>query len=150
MREPFTHKNQTFEIGLIAKEAYESLWPLIQELNQGMEEEVFKLHLNEIRKQPNYYCIGIWLNNTLIACCGYWLLYKFYNGKHLEPDNVGVLSTHRSFGLGKILMNYLHEIAVKEKCTVSELNAYVHNYKAHKFYFEQGYKILGFHFQKAF
>lgn len=30
-----------------------------------------------------------------------------------------------------------------------ELNTYVRNPRSHKFYFNQGYEIIGYHFEKA-
>jgi GNAT superfamily N-acetyltransferase len=149
MKHKFELQNKYFEIGIIAKADYSLLAPLILGLNENMTLAQFEIHTVEMLKQPNYDCIGIWENEQLIACCGYWLLYKFYNGKHVEPDNVGVLESYRNFGLGKILMAELHKIATELNCNTSELNAYVSNYKAHKFYIEMGYKILGFHFQKG-
>ncbi len=38
--------------------------------------------------------------------------------------------------------------AKNNDCKTIELNTYVQNEKSHKFYFNQGFHILGFHFQK--
>lgn len=144
-----TINNNNYQIGNIAKNKYQLLQPLIISLNPTITTREFNVHLTEILKQPNYSCIGIWYNNNLIACCGYWLLYKFYNGKHIEVDNVAVLPNYRNLGLGKILMQQIHNIAAFNNCKIIELNAYVHNNLAHKFYLNLGYKILGYHFQKT-
>jgi GNAT superfamily N-acetyltransferase len=147
MEKLFTIDKATYTIGLIANQDMVSLYPIIENLNEGMAYETFLERLHEMLTK-DYYCIGVWHNNVLIACCGFWILTKFYNGKHIEPDNVGVLPAYRSVGLGKIMMDYLHEHAITLGCTCSELNAYATNERAHKFYFNEGYKILGFHFQK--
>ncbi len=136
-----------FTIGLLENEDMPALYPLIEALNPGMQQSLFEERLAEMQANK-FNCIGVWLDDKLIACCGFWILIKFYNGRHVEPDNVAVLSDYRNFGLGQIMMDFLHEHARSLGCTVSELNAYVSNNKAHKFYFKDDYKILGFHFRK--
>jgi GNAT superfamily N-acetyltransferase len=144
----FTINHKSFTIGLLVQDEMSTLHPIIEELNPGMEKAVFEERLAEMQANK-FNCIGIWHNDTLVACCGFWILIKFYNGRHIEPDNVGVLKPFRNFGLGQIMMDYVHEHARNLGCTVSELNAYVSNNKAHKFYFKDDYKILGFHFRKT-
>lgn len=148
MTKNFTINYKSFIIRLMVNEEMISLYPLINELNPAMQQSLFEERLEEM-KDNKFNCIGIWQDDKLVACCGFWILIKFYNGRHVEADNVAVLKDYRNFGLGQIMMNYLHEHAKKLGCTVSELNAYVSNYKAHKFYFKDDYKILGFHFQKT-
>ena len=140
-------KDKLFAIGLMQNEEMYALFPLIKELNPGMEKALFEERLAEMQANK-FNCIGVWHDDILIACCGFWILIKFYNGRHVEPDNVAVLSEYRNLGLGQIMMDFVHDHAKKLGCTVSELNAYVSNNKAHKFYFKDDYKIVGFHFRK--
>ncbi len=147
-RKPFTIKDKSFTIGLMDNEDMPALYPLIEELNPGMPQSLFDERLGEMQANK-FNCIGVWLDGKLVACCGFWILIKFYNGRHVEPDNVAVLAQYRNFGIGQIMMDYVHEHAKKLGCTVSELNAYVSNGNAHKFYFKDDYKVLGFHFRKA-
>jgi GNAT superfamily N-acetyltransferase len=132
-------------------EAYETekLLPLIQVLNEKVDEETFQERLKLILETNNYECVGIFdEQQNLIACSGLWKLVKFYIGKHLEVDNVAVLPEYRNYGLGSHLMAWVEDYAKQEGCVSVELNAYLGNEKAHKFYFKENYKILGFHFQK--
>lgn len=147
IKKNLTLRGNLFTIGLLENEDMPALYPLIEALNPGMQQSLFEERLAEMQANK-FNCIGVWLDDKLIACCGFWILIKFYNGRHVEPDNVAVLSDYRNFGLGQIMMDFLHEHARSLGCTVSELNAYVSNNKAHKFYFKDDYKILGFHFRK--
>jgi GNAT superfamily N-acetyltransferase len=147
-RKPFTIQDKSFTIGLMANEDMPALYPLIEELNPGMQRSLFEERLIEMQAN-RFNCIGLWLDNKLVACCGFWILIKFYNGRHVEPDNVAVLTDYRNFGLGQIMMDFLHEHTRQLGCSFSELNAYLANNKAHKFYFKDDYKILGFHFRKV-
>jgi GNAT superfamily N-acetyltransferase len=146
-RKLFTINEKSFAIGLMKNEEMKTLYPLIEVLNPNMPQNLFEERLVEMQANK-FNCIGVWQNDSLVACCGFWILIKFYNGRHVEPDNVAVLSEYRNFGLGQIMMNYVHEHAKNIGCTVSELNAYVSNNKAHKFYFKDDYSILGYHFRK--
>jgi ribosomal protein S18 acetylase RimI-like enzyme len=147
-KKTFTIKDKSFTIGLLQNEEMLTLFPLIEELNPGMQKTLFEERLTEMQANK-FNCIGVWYEDKLVACCGFWILIKFYNGRHVEPDNVGVLAGYRNFGLGQIMMDFLHAHAKQLGCTYSELNAYVSNNRAHKFYFKDDYKILGFHFQKT-
>jgi GNAT superfamily N-acetyltransferase len=146
-RKTFTIKDKLFTIGLMQNEEMHALYPLIEALNPGMQRTLFEERLAEMQANK-FNCIGVRLDDKLVACCGFWILIKFYNGRHVEPDNVTVLTDYRNFGLGQIMMDFLHEQAKTLGCNFSELNAYLANNKAHKFYFKDDYKILGFHFRK--
>jgi GNAT superfamily N-acetyltransferase len=147
-RKSIAIKDKSFTIGLMENGEMRTLYPLIEVLNADMTQVLFEKRLAEMQAN-NFNCIGIWENDALIACCGFWVLVKFYNGKHVEPDNVVVLPEYRNFGLGQVMMDFLHEHAVKLGCGFSELNAYIGNDKAHRFYFKDGYKIIAFHFRKT-
>ena len=56
--------------------------------------------------------------------------------------------TISSGGLGKLVVTEIENWAMKNGCKTVELNDYGKSDRAHKFYFQNGYKVLGFHFQK--
>lgn len=133
----------------IKNENIHSIIPLLQVLNEKISEEILKSRLNEMIKQ-NYQCIGIFDKKQLIGICGIWILTKYYVGKHIEPDNVIILSEYQNQNIGKKLMNWIYDYAKKNDCVASELNCYVNNDKAHKFWEKEGYKVIGLHYQKKF
>ena len=79
---------------------------------------------------------------------GAWTTTRLYCGKQLELDNVIVSSNYRNKGIGAELGAYVEDWARQNDYLTVELNSYVTASSAHKFYFSQGYKILGFHFYK--
>ena len=142
-------KDKTFIIRLLELEEMELMFPLINILNEKMTYELFSERLKLIIDTNNYQCVGIFDDlKNLVACAGLWQLAKFYIGKHLEVDNVAVLSAYQNYGLGTQLMNWVENYAKEQNCVAVELNAYIGNEKAHKFYFNRNYKIMGFHFRK--
>jgi GNAT superfamily N-acetyltransferase len=97
-----------------------------------------------------FQCMGIYDKEKLIGICGLWVLCKFYNGKHIEPDNVVIDPEYRNRGLGQILMKAVDQYAMEMNCVVSELNVYMSNIAGQSFWAEQDYKGIGIHMQKTF
>lgn len=137
------------EFRFIKNENIYSIIPLLQVLNKKISAEVLKTRLDEMLEQ-DYKCIGIFDKKQLIGICGIWILTKYYVGKHIEPDNIVLLPEYRNNNIGKDLMTWIYKYAVENDCEASELNCYVNNTKAHKFFEKEGYKVIATHFQKKF
>ena len=94
----------------------------------------------------NYGQVGVFFENECVGLTGYWIGSKLWCGKYLELDNVVISEKHRSKGIGKVLFDYMEKMAKTEKCTMLALDSYTTNFKAHKFFYSQGYAPRGFHF----
>lgn len=121
---------------------------LIKQLNPSKEIKEINDLVQEMFSYKNYYCFGLFQNDKLIGISGSWLTTRIYSGKQLEIDHFVIDENQRSTGLGKYFLDEIENWAKNEDCIHIELNAYVQTEKAHKFYFRNGFKILGFHFQK--
>lgn len=132
---------------LIPNAELDSILPLVQLLNPKLSAEVLSARLGEMKTQ-DFRCVGVWDSERLIAVAGLWVNTRLYCGKMIEPDNVVIHPDYRSRGVGKLLMNWIYDYAREIGCEVAELNAYTTNERAHKFWFNEGFKILGFHFTK--
>jgi len=132
---------------LIPPDELESILPLIRLLNPQLEHAILRTRLQEMIGQ-GYQCVGAYEGERLIALCGLWIATKFYCSKFIEPDNVIVHPDYRDRGIGQELMRWVYEYGREQGCDVVELNAYVTNSAAHRFYYREGFAILGFHFQK--
>ena len=93
-------------------------------------------------------CFGLYNDGTLNGLIGCWTSIRLYTGKHLELDNVIINNELQSKGYGKLFFDFIENWAMKNKYDAIGLNTYIANNRSHKFYFNQGYKILGFNFQK--
>jgi GNAT superfamily N-acetyltransferase len=120
---------------------------LIRELYPELSLDYYTEMLESMMKN-NYGQIAVFEGTTCIAISGYWLGTKLWCGKYLELDNVIVSSAKRGTGAGKLMQDYLEKKAKAEKCNILVLDAYANNYKAHRFYYNQGYAPKGFHFIK--
>ncbi len=121
--------------------------PLIKELTPDVKEEDYKRMLLEMIPH-NYYKVAVYHADILVAVSGYWLATKIYCGKYIEIDNFVVAKEHRSKNIGKILINWLLDEGKRSNCTTALLDAYVENFKAHKFYYREGFIARGFHYLK--
>jgi GNAT superfamily N-acetyltransferase len=96
----------------------------------------------------NYTQIAVFEADICIGITGCWFNIKLWSGKYLEIDNFIVHPDYRKKGVGKLLTDFVEQKAVDLGCTNIVLDAYTHNFKAHRFYYNQGFGPKGFHFVK--
>jgi GNAT superfamily N-acetyltransferase len=122
--------------------------PLIQCLNPKMTQARYQQLLEQMLLNQ-YHMVGVFEQEVCLGLSGYWLGTKLYSGRYLEVDNFVVDETHRSKGVGKLLLDWLTAHAQANHCETMMLDAYVVNHAAHKFYLREGFVIKGFHFLKS-
>jgi len=120
---------------------------VLQELYPNLHTESYRIMLEQMLPN-NYAQVGIFIEDKCVAISGYWLGTKLWCGPYLELDNVIVCEEARGTGAGKLIQQYLEEKAQKLNCSIMVLDAYSNNFKAHRFYYNQGYAPRGFHFIK--
>lgn len=120
---------------------------VLQELYPELTVENYRKMLLEMLPN-NYAQVAVFEQETCIAVSGYWLGTKLWCGSYLELDNVIVSQSARGTGAGKLIQHYLEEKANQLDCNIMALDAYTSNFKAHRFYYNQGYAPKGFHFVK--
>lgn len=121
---------------------------VMQQLYPKLTYDQYKTMLTDMLPN-NYGQVAVYENDICLGISGYWLGTKLWCGKYLELDNVVVHSDHRSKGIGKILSDYLQAKAEAIGCSILVLDAYTHNFGAHRFYYNQGFGPKGFHFIKV-
>ena len=144
-----TTTNDILEFRELTIRDSKTIVPLANKLHPATAPEIIRAYLAEMFNLPTYQCFGLWQNGKLVAVSNGWITVRFYSGKQLEVDNVIVDADLRSQGVGKYFFVCIQDWAVQHNCKTIELNTYVQNSKSHKFYFNEGYVILGFHFQKV-
>lgn len=140
--------NEKIEFKILSIKELNEISVLGQQLNSKLTLEQIQLYLNQMFGQPNYICFGVFLNEKLIGISSGWTTVRFYSGKQLEVDNVIIDSNVQSKGIGKQFFQFIENWAKENDYKTIELNTYVQNSKSHKFYFNLGFSILGFHFWK--
>lgn len=121
---------------------------LLLQLNPEKDKKHLAHVLNHMYSFTNYVCFGLYENDNLIGIASGWTTVRVYSGKQLELDNVVIDEKLQSKGYGKVFFDKISTWALDHDHESLNLNTYVSNPRSHKFYFNHGYKILGFHFHK--
>ena len=133
---------------IIQPSAILSIVPFLDQLNGGnISEETLKERALEMATQ-NYECLGIYDDAKLIGVCGMWFQTRHYAGRSCEIDHVIIDDGYRNQGIGRKMMDFIYDYALKKNCNWVELNTYVHNFPSHKFYYKQDFIAKGYHFVK--
>ena len=137
-----------FTFKIIEKSEINSIIPLVQKLtNYKYSDEILKERFAEMVTQ-NYECAGVYDGEKLIGISGMWYCTRHYAGKSMEVDHVYIDDGYRSHGLGKQFFGWIYDYVRAKGYNSVELNTYVQNYPSHKFYYNEGFEILGYHFFK--
>lgn len=120
---------------------------LLKLLNPEMTSNRIEKLLRQMSQLPNYKCFGLFKEQNLIGISSGWTTVRIYCGKQLELDNVIIDSRIQSKGFGKYFIDEIKKWALANEYQSIGLNTYVQNERSHKFYFNQSFKILGFHFE---
>ena len=120
---------------------------LIQVMYPDLSFETYERMLQEMLPNQYFQLIAI-QNNQKIGLTGFWINTKLWSGKYLEIDHFVIAPDFRSSGVGSKMVAYLEEKAKREYCKMITLDAYTNNFKAHKFFYNQGFIPKGFHFLK--
>jgi GNAT superfamily N-acetyltransferase len=122
-------------------------WHLIEYLGYPVNIEEYKTLLTRMVKR-GYTQIVYEKEGETIGLAGFWVNTKLFSGKYIDVDNVIVDPTHRSKGIGSLLMNWIEKHAKDIDAKMIVLDAFVGSTQAHKFYFKENYIVKGFHFAK--
>jgi GNAT superfamily N-acetyltransferase len=119
---------------------------VLQELYPSLTPEYYLADLKEMLPNNRYGQVAVFDGDTCVGVSGFWIGTKLWCGKYLEIDNLVVSAKVRSKGVGKMIFDYLAEKAQQEECSMVSLDSYTSNFKAHKFFYNEGFAPKGFHF----
>ena len=138
-----------FSFQLLNKNDIALVVPMICELSSfKVSEELLLQRMSEMINQ-NYQCAVILSGEQIIGVCGMWFCTRHYSGKSMEIDHVFIKSEYRNQGLGKRFMNWVYDYAESLGIEAIELNTYLKNKPSHRFYENEGFKALAYHFVKS-
>jgi GNAT superfamily N-acetyltransferase len=123
--------------------------PLLRKTNSATPDNLLRERVLEMATYNTYECVGVFDNDKLIGISGLWYSLRHYLGKSVEPDHVIIDEAYRGKNLGKQFFNWIYEYTKSKGYEAIELNTYTGNTKSHKFYYNEGFDIYGFHFVKV-
>ncbi|MEY3438667.1 MAG: hypothetical protein RL265_1252 [Bacteroidota bacterium] len=119
---------------------------VLQELYPSLTLEAYAQNLTAMLPNNNYSQVAVFDGENCLGIAGIWIGTKLWCGKYLEIDNLIVSDKFRSKGVGKLLFDYISKKAKAENCSMMALDSYTSNFKAHKFFYNEGFAPKGFHF----
>ncbi len=110
----------------------EELVPLIR----SMEKEGYQLAYIKAEGVP-------------VVVAGFRIYTNLFLGKNLYVDDLVTAEGTRSKGYGKVMVDWLIQLAKEHDCQAIHLDSGTHRHKAHKFYLNQGFDIVSYHFSRS-
>jgi GNAT superfamily N-acetyltransferase len=138
-------KEAAIEVRLIEPTSLQSIVPLLRQRNGALSLELLAARVAEMAVQ-GFQCFGAYHQERLIGIAGFWIKTRYHTGRVIEPDGVFVDAGCRSRGIGEMLATCIVEYGKQHECRESELHCYVSNTEAHRFWINQGYRIIALHF----
>lgn len=135
-------------VELHTPEEFNAVYPLVRQLNPGMTRPVFRERLEAMRTQ-GYRCVAAVEHGKILGIAGFWTGTRFWCGPYIDIDNIVVDKGLRSNGVGSKLVAWIEEEGQRLGCDTAVLDSYTVNHSSHRFYFREGYMILGYHFVKT-
>ncbi|MCX8473461.1 MAG: GNAT family N-acetyltransferase [Sediminibacterium sp.] len=143
-----TLETEKIQVRILSKLDVFEISNLGLQLNPDKSFEEIKQYSELMFEMENYICFGLVKNNQIIGISSGWTTIRFYSGKQLEIDNVVISKEHQSKKYGNYMLSFIESWAKERAYKYIELNTLVQNTKSHKFYYNFGFEILGYHFVK--
>lgn len=124
------------------------IYPLVKQLSPYVTRAMFEKRLKAMIPL-GYRAVGAFDGTRLVGCSGFWVGMRFWCGKQFDIDNFVVDQHCRGKQVGQKLTAWLERAAIREKCEIMVLDAYVNNVMSHRFYHKMGFTITGYHFTKV-
>jgi len=125
----------------------ESCFEVLAELRPHLKKAAFLATVRAMESE-GYKLTYIEDIEGVVAVAGYRIATNLFMGKHLYVDDLVTTASARSEGYGGQLIAWLRHEANQQGCKVLHLDSGTHRAEAHKFYFDQGFKIASFHFSQ--
>jgi len=122
-------------------------FPVLAELRPHLDAPPFLARIREMQAE-GYRLAYIEDKGEVVAVAGYRIFTSLFMGTNLYVDDLVTASGSRSRGYGKILIDWLRDLARESGCTHLHLDSGTQRHRAHRFYLRQGMDITSFHFSE--
>ena len=118
----------------------------MRELRPHLEAEPF-LHVVKQLQQEGYTLAFLEAAGQVVTVAGFRIIRALFCDKLLYVDDLVTLSTVRSKGYGKILLEWLKGHALEAGCAELHLDSALHRTDSHRFYERNGVPSSGYRFR---
>ncbi|MFT6897656.1 MAG: GNAT superfamily N-acetyltransferase [Paraglaciecola sp.] len=99
-----------------------------------------------VQQRQGYQLLSASQGDEIPGVAGFVIASKLAWGKHLYVDDLVTAQGSRSRGIGRHILMWLTDYAVKQQCIQLHLDSGVQRFDAHKFYLREGFHISSHHF----
>lgn len=122
----------------------QQLWP-DRDFNVKDLRKVYERALSS----PNQKLMAAVVPDRIVGFCSLTIKNNLWQAGNLGVvDELVVDAEYRGFGIGKMLMKKITQIAIENECKRLELDSSFHRKEAHQFYEHLGFKSRAFWFSK--
>ncbi len=141
--------NTGTDVPRIAKtdEEISRCFPVMSELRPQLHAESFVALVRDMETQ-GFRLAFIEHKKQVVAAAGFRIFTSLFMGKNLYVDDLVTTGHSRSTGYGKIMLDWLRDLAKEAGCAWLHLDSGTQRHRAHRFYFMQGMQISSFHFSE--
>lgn len=129
-------------------EDLEIVFPIIKELRPHLNFSEYTSLVSEASKRDEYEMVAAYDNDHYVGAMGFRILFDFVHGKHLYVDDLIVIQSYRSRGIGARLLKYVEQIAIEKKCKGLRLCTGIDNENAKRFYERESWQLRSVVYKK--
>lgn len=98
------------------------------------------------QQSQGYQLLSAAQDDEIVGVAGFVISTKLAWGKHLYVDDLVSAQAARSSGIGRKILAWLTQYAIKHQCCQLHLDSGVERFAAHRFYLREGFHIASHHF----
>jgi GNAT superfamily N-acetyltransferase len=142
------NEREVMQIREISLKELDIAYNCVKELRNTLTYNEFEDLIYDMRHQE-YKMFGIFEREELITYAGVSILVNLYHKRHLYIYDLITISSHRSGGYGKTMIEYLHDYAKIQNCENIVLSSGLMRENAHHFYEKENFDKKSYLFVKA-
>ena len=123
----------------------EACYPVMRELRPHLQASAFVEVVRDLQRD-GYRLARLVKAEQVVAVAGFRIKRTLSCDRFLYVDDLVTLSTERSKGYGRVLLEWLTDRARAEGCLRLALDSGIQRKDAHRFYERNGLPVSGYHF----
>jgi GNAT superfamily N-acetyltransferase len=121
-------------------------YPVMRELRPHLDANAFVGIVRDMQRD-GYTLAFLTAADRVVAVAGFRTKRTLFCDKFLYVDDLVTLSAERSKGYGKVLLEWLKDLAIADRCAQLHLDSGMQRKDAHRFYEQNNLTIAGYHFR---
>ena len=109
-------------------------WPVMQQLRPHLDPASYIQAVSRMRRKDDFRLPAARIDGVVRGVAGFRISEMLYCGRILIVDDLITDANARSSGVGKAMLGWLDQEAVRQDCVQVHLDSGLHRIDAHRFY----------------